>query len=96
MDFSDLPLDPQVTTSGPPQTARDLDDAEQKAGFRPALPESGVLPAKPSLTVIGAMAIEETIHVGELQAALNKTGKRYPGSPPHGKAYSCTRILARW
>ena len=74
MDFSDLPLNPQVTASGPPQTARDLDDAEHKAGFRPALPEPGALPANPSLTVIGTLAVEETIHVGELQAALNKAG----------------------
>jgi len=74
MDFSDLPLYPRVTASGPPQGARDLDDAEHKAGFRPSLPEPGVLPANPSLTVIGTMAVEETIHVGELQAALNKAG----------------------
>jgi hypothetical protein len=74
MDFSDLPLHAQVTASGPPLVARDLDDAEKKAGFRPTLPERGVLPANPSLTVIGVMAVEETIGVGELQAALNKMG----------------------
>jgi hypothetical protein len=74
VDFSDLPLRAQVTASGPPQTAQDLDDAERKAGFRPYLPEPGVLPANPSVTVIGAMAAEQTIHVGEIQAALNKAG----------------------
>jgi hypothetical protein len=74
VDFSDLPLHAQVRASAPPQVARDLDDAERKAGFRPALPEPRVLPANPSLTVIGTMAVEETIHVGELQAALNKAG----------------------
>jgi hypothetical protein len=74
VDFSDLPLHAQVTASGPPQIAQDLDGAERKAGFRPYLPEPGVLAANPSLTVIGAMAVEETIHVGELQAALNKVG----------------------
>ena len=74
VDFSDLPLHAQVTASGPPQPAQDLDDAERKAGFRPYLPEPGVLPGNPSVTVIGAMAVEQTIHVGELQAALNKVG----------------------
>ncbi len=74
LDLSDLPLRAEVTGSGPPQTARDLDDAERKAGFRPYLPEPGVLPPNPSITVIGAMLAEQTIHVAELQAALNKAG----------------------
>jgi hypothetical protein len=74
IDFSDLPVRAQVRASGPPQGARDLNDAERKAGFRPALPEPGVLSANPSLTVIGTMTVEETIHVGEIQAALNQAG----------------------
>ncbi len=74
VDLSDLPLRAQVTPGGPPQIAQDLDDAERKAGFRPYLPEPGVLPAHPSITVIGVMTAEQTIHVGELQAALNKAG----------------------
>lgn len=74
VDFSDLPLHAQVTTSGSPQTAQDLDDAERKAGFRPYLPQPGVLPANPSLAVIDAIVAEQTIHIGELQAALNRVG----------------------
>jgi hypothetical protein len=74
VDFSDLPLRAHVTASGPTQMAQDLDDAERKAGFRPHLPEPGVLPANPSVTVIGTISVEQTIRVGELQAALNKVG----------------------
>src|SRR5437867_1450041 len=43
VDFSDLPMHGEVTVSGPPEVARDLDDAAQKAGFRPVLPAPGVL-----------------------------------------------------
>jgi hypothetical protein len=74
VDFADLPLHAQVTPGGPPQVAMDLDDVERKAGFRPALPAPGVLPANPAVTVISAMTVEETIHVAALQAALNKAG----------------------
>jgi len=74
VDLSDLPLRANVTSSGPPQAATSLDDAERKAGFRPYLPEPGVLPANPSMTVIGAINAEQTIHVAEIQAALNKVG----------------------
>src|SRR5215831_15259024 len=59
VDFSDLPLRARITGSGEPQTAQDLDDAERKAGFRPYLPEPGVLVAQPSITVIGAMTVEQ-------------------------------------
>jgi hypothetical protein len=74
VDFSDLPLHAQVTSRGSLQKAQDLDDAERKAGFRPYLPEPGLLPANPSLTVVGATTVEQVVHVGELQAALNKVG----------------------
>jgi hypothetical protein len=74
VDLSDLPLSAEVTSSGPPQAARDIGDAERKAGFRPDLPDAGVLAEVPSLTVIGAMSVEQTIRVGELQAALNHAG----------------------
>jgi hypothetical protein len=74
VDLSDLPLHAQVTPSGPPQVAADLDDAERKAGFRLALPAPAVLPANPAISVVSAMAVEETIHVAALQAALNKAG----------------------
>jgi hypothetical protein len=76
VDFSDLPLHAQVTAGGPPQAVQDLDDAARKAGFRPYLPAPGVLPANPSMVVIRAMQVEQTIHVAELQAALNKVGAK--------------------
>src|ERR671938_592203 len=57
-----------IAAGGPPQAVQDLEDAERKAGFRPYLPAPGVLPANPSMIVIGAMQVEQTIHVAELQA----------------------------
>jgi hypothetical protein len=71
VDFSDLPLRAQVNV-GTPQTVQDLDEAAQKAGFRPVLPGAGVLADNPSITVIGRIAAAETIHVAELETALKK------------------------
>ena len=82
VDFSDLPLHPQVTAGGPPQAVQDLEDAERKAGFRPYLPARGVLPSNPSMVVIGAMEVEQTIHVAEVQAALNNVGATDVQVPP--------------
>jgi len=76
LDLSDLPLRAHVTPGAPPQKAANLDDAERKAGFRPYLPGSGVLPGSPSLVVMGAMNVAQTVHVSELQAALNKVGAK--------------------
>jgi hypothetical protein len=76
LDLSDLPLRALVKAGGPPQAAEDFDDAERKAGFRPYLPTSDVLPVNPSLVVIGAMTVEQTVHVSEFQAALINVGAR--------------------
>jgi len=83
LDLSDLPLHVQMTTNGLQQPARDLDDAEQKAGFRPHLPPAGVLQATPSLTVTGPISVEQTIHVRELQAALTKVRASDMQVPPN-------------
>jgi hypothetical protein len=82
VDFSDLPLHAQVTAGGPPQAVQDLDDAARKAGFQPYLPAPGVLPANPSMVVLRAMEAEQTIHVADFQAALNKVGAKDVQVPP--------------
>lgn len=73
-DFSDLPLDVRVAVNGVHKAAQDLDAAARMAGFRPSLPTDGVLSASPTLTVIDTISVEETIDVGEIEAALHKIG----------------------
>jgi hypothetical protein len=82
VDFSDLPMRAQVTGNGAPQVVQDIDAAERKAGFRPSLPAAGVLPANPSIVVLGSMVAEQTIHIAELQSALNKVGAKDVQVPP--------------
>jgi len=72
VDFSDLPLKSEFSGHGLPQQARDLEEAERLAGFRPFVPAAGVPAGQPSFTVLGAMDFTQTIHVGELRAALEK------------------------
>jgi hypothetical protein len=72
VDFSDLPLDSGISNHGMLQQARDLDDAERLAGFRPFIPVAGVPAGQPSLTVLGATDVTQTIHVASLRAALKK------------------------
>jgi hypothetical protein len=74
VDFSNLPLRTNLTTDGAPEEVQTLDAAEAKAGFRPSLPAAGVLPANPSMVVLGSIEMEQTIHVAELQTALRKAG----------------------
>jgi hypothetical protein len=54
------------------QQVQNIDEAEMKAGFRPYLPSSSILTTSPRITVTGAISMEQTIHVGELAAALQK------------------------
>lgn len=72
VDFSDLPLHNRISSHGMPQEARDLDEAERLAGFRPFLPESGVPAVKPPIVVLSAMDITQTIRIAEFEAALRK------------------------
>jgi len=74
LDLSKLPLRMQVTTSGLEQHARDMDEAERRAGFRPDLPTPGVLRTNPSITITGPISVEQTIHVRDLESALVKVG----------------------
>ena len=74
LDLSNLPLHMQVTTNGLEQSVQNMDDAERKAGFRPYLPSPGVLNATPDISVTGPIAVEQTIHVRDIESALNKVG----------------------
>jgi hypothetical protein len=71
VDFSALPLDSHVTMGGITE-ARDVDDAERLAGFRPFVPVSESLSGKPSLAVMERLEIGQTVHVDQLRAALRK------------------------
>jgi hypothetical protein len=82
VDLSRLPLKMRVTTNGLEQGAQDLDDAEQKAGFRPYLPAPGVVSANPVMTVTGPMVVQQTIAVRDVQSALAKVGAREIQVPP--------------
>ena len=74
LDLSKLPLHMQVTTNGLEQDVQNLDEAERKAGFRPYLPALGALYANPGITVTGPIAVEQTIHVRDIESALSKAG----------------------
>jgi hypothetical protein len=72
LDLSKLPLNLQVTTNGLEQSVQNLDEAERKTGFRSSLPSPEVLYANPDITVTGPIAIEQTIHVRDIETALGK------------------------
>jgi hypothetical protein len=74
LDLSQLQLHTQVTTNGLEQSVQNIDEAERKSGFRPYLPSPGVLLANPGITVTGPIAVEQTIHVRDLESALSKVG----------------------
>ncbi len=74
LDLSDSPVRAEVSMKGPSETARDLDDAERKAGFRPYLPAPGVLTAAAALTIVPRFDVAQTIHVRQVEAALRKVG----------------------
>jgi hypothetical protein len=74
LDLSKLPLHTQVTTNGLEQDVQNLDEAESKAGFRPYLPALGSLYANPGITITGPLAVEQTIHVRDIESALGKVG----------------------
>ncbi len=74
LDLSKLPLHMQVTTNGLEQSVQNMDEAERKAGFRPYLPSPGVVYANPGITVTGPIAVEQTIHVRDIESALGKVG----------------------
>ena len=74
LDLSKLPLHMQVTTNGLEQSVQNMDEAERKTGFRPYLPSPGLMYANPGITVTGPIAVEQTIHVRDIESALDKVG----------------------
>jgi hypothetical protein len=74
LDLSKLPVHMQVTTNGLEQSVQNFDEAERTTGFRPYLPSPGVLYANPGITVTGPIAVEQTIHVRDIESALDKVG----------------------
>jgi hypothetical protein len=74
LDLSNLPLHTQVTTNGLEQNVQDIDEAERKAGFRPHLPSPAILSATPDISVTGPIAVQQTIHVRDIESALDRVG----------------------
>ena len=74
VDLSKLPLRMQVTTNGLEEGVQNVDEAERKAGFKPYLPASGMLDGNPGISVTGPIAVEQTIHVRDIESALRKVG----------------------
>jgi hypothetical protein len=74
VDLSRLPLRMHITENGIEQSVSDADQAERVAGFKPYLPPPGTLNATPAITVAGPMVMEQTIHVRDLQSALDAAG----------------------
>lgn len=73
VDLSDAPFHTNVMGSGHRLVAG-LDEAEAQAGFRPRLPAAGSWLGKPTISVIGAMTIEQTVRTTELRTALARAG----------------------
>lgn len=74
LDLSKLPLHTQVTTNGLEQSVQNADEAERKAGFRPYLPSLGAPYEHPGITVSGPISVEQTIHIRDIESALNRVG----------------------
>lgn len=73
VDLSDVPFHTNVMGSGH-QVVAGVDEAEAQAGLRPRLPVVESWPGKPTLSVIGAMTIEQTVRTSELRSALARVG----------------------
>jgi hypothetical protein len=82
VDFSDLPLNSEISGHGMPEAAPNLNDAAKKAGFTPFVPAAGVPSGQPSITVLASMDFTQTIHVAQLRAALEKAGAHDVAVPP--------------
>lgn len=74
LDFSKSPIHTQVVTNGLEQQVPNLEEAQAKAGFLPYLPSPHVLPGIPEITVTGSIFVEQTIHINEIQSALDREG----------------------
>lgn len=74
VDLSRLPLRTRVQTDGLEAQVANLSEAEQRAGFRPYLPSLEVISGSPNLIVAGPVALQQTVHVGDLETALARAG----------------------
>lgn len=74
VDLSKLPLRTRITTNGVETTVRNMDEAERLAGFRPYVPSPGLLDGNPRIEMTGPIAVEQTIHVRDIESALGKAG----------------------
>jgi hypothetical protein len=74
LNLSRLPLQMRITTNSMEQSVRDLEEAEHKAGFRPYLPPTSLLPTNPEIAITGPISLEQTIHIRDLESALVKAG----------------------
>ena len=70
LDLSDVPLETRVVSDGVEQRVATLQEAEQKAGFRPHLPAEGLS----GMTVTSPISVTQTVRVAQLNAALDKAG----------------------
>ncbi len=82
IDLSRLPLHARVMTNGLEQTVQSLDEAEAKIGFRPALPPPEMLSLHPVIKTSGRIVLVQTIHVPDIEAALNKVQTSGVSVPP--------------
>jgi hypothetical protein len=78
LDLSNVPLDTQVISNGMEQRVATVDEAEQKAGYRPYLPTEGLL----GLSVTGRISVTQTVRVSKLNIALEKAGASDARVPP--------------
>lgn len=80
LDLSKLPVHTHVISNGLEQPVQNVEGAETRAGFLPYLPSSSILDASPYIVVTGAIVMEQTIHVRELESSLNdaKANVRVP------------------
>jgi hypothetical protein len=67
VDLSRLPLDTKITTNGASQVVQSVEEAEQKAGFRPILPPLDVLADTPEFAITGPISVRQTVHVRKLR-----------------------------
>ena len=74
LDLSESPLNTHIITNGLERSVQNLKEAQAQAGFQPQLPSPEVLPGVPSITVTGAISVEQTIRVSDMESALARVG----------------------
>lgn len=74
VDLSDAPFGQTSIMGSGQRVVAGLAEAEAQAGLRPRLPVSGSWPGTPTISVIGAMTIEQTVRTTDLRSALARVG----------------------